>query len=240
MMRAGLPYVLAMAAGVLSFLSPCCLPLMPGYVAILGGAGAQAVSVSRRMVMLPALAFVSGFTLVFTILGASASVLGGLILEYRLGLTRVGGVILIGLGLVTIGVVRVAWLKGERRPFLHRVSGSPATAFPLGMAFAIGWSPCIGPVLTGILAAAASTSSMGTGVALLVAYSLGLGIPFLALAAGAGTPRAMGALRQHAAGIERLGGALLIAIGVLMLTGVWLSLFAPLQRALTGSGWPPI
>lgn len=239
-MRAALPYVLAMAAGVLSFLSPCCLPLMPGYVAIISGAGAQAVSVSRTMVMMPALAFVGGFTLVFTILGASASALGGLVLEYRLELTRISGVILIILGLVTVGIVRVKWLTGERRPFLHRVSGSPAAAFPLGMAFAIGWSPCIGPVLTGILAAAASTSSLGAGVALLVAYSLGLGIPFLALAAGAGTPRAMGALRRHAASIERVGGAILISIGVLMLSGVWLSLFAPLQRALTGSGWPPI
>jgi cytochrome c-type biogenesis protein len=239
-MRAALPYVLATAAGILSFLSPCCLPLMPAYLSVIGGAGAQAVAVSRRAVMLPALAFVSGFTVVFTLLGASASVIGGVLLEYRLMLTRIGGVVLIFLGLVTIGAVHVRWLAGERRPFLHRVPGSPATAFPLGMAFAIGWSPCIGPVLTGILAAAASTSSMGAGVALLIAYSVGLGIPFLVLAAGAGTPRAMGVLRRNASRIERIGGALLMVIGLLMITGLWLSLFAPLQRALTGSGWPPI
>jgi cytochrome c-type biogenesis protein len=239
-MNGAAPYVLAMAAGVLSFMSPCCLPLMPGYVSVIGGAGAQAAVATRRAVMGPAVAFVGGFTLVFTLLGASASAIGGLLLEYRLVLTRVGGVILILLGLVTMGVLRAGWLMGERRPFLHRVSGSPATAFPLGMAFAIGWSPCIGPVLTGILTAAASTSALGAGVGLLLAYSLGLGLPFLALAAGAGTPRVSGFIRRHAHGIEIVGGAVLIAIGVLMLTGVWLSLFAPLQRALSGAGWPPI
>lgn len=239
-MGASAPYVLAMAAGVLSFLSPCCLPLMPGYLSIVGGAGARASVVTRSTVMAPALAFVGGFTLIFTLLGASASALGGLLLEYRLVLTRVGGVVLIILGLTTIGVVRIGWFNGERRPFLRRLAGSPASAFPLGMAFAIGWSPCIGPVLTGILTAAATTSSVAAGVSLLIAYSLGLGLPFLALAAGAGTPRVMGSLRRHARGMEAVGGTLLIVIGVLMVTGVWLSFFAPLQRALSGSGWPPI
>ena len=239
-MGASAPYVLAMAAGVLSFLSPCCLPLMPGYLSIVGGAGARASVVTRTTVMAPALAFVGGFTLIFTLLGASASALGGLLLEYRLVLTRVGGVVLIILGLTTIGVVRIGWFNRERRPFLQRIAGSPASAFPLGMAFAIGWSPCIGPVLTGILTAAATTSSVAAGVSLLIAYSFGLGLPFLALAAGAGTPRVMGLLRRHARSMEAVGGTLLMVIGVLMVTGVWLSLFSPLQRALSGSGWPPI
>jgi cytochrome c-type biogenesis protein len=174
------------------------------------------------------------------LLGASASAIGGLLLGYRLVLTQVGGVILIVLGLVTLGLLRVGWFTRERRPFLHRVTGSPATAFPLGMAFAIGWSPCIGPVLTGILTAAASTSNVGAGVSLLIAYSFGLGLPFLALAAGSGTPRVLSFLRTNARGIERVGGSLLIGIGVLMVTGVWLSFFSPLQRALSGAGWPPI
>lgn len=234
------PYVLAMAAGVLSFLSPCCLPLMPGYVSIISGAGAQAVMVSRRAVMGPALAFVGGFTLVFTLLGASASAIGGLLLEHRMVLNRVGGVLLIAVGLVSMGVIHLGWLAGEQRPFLHRLSGSPASSFPLGMAFAFGWSPCIGPVLTGILTAAASTSSVGAGVSLLVAYSLGLGLPFIALAAGAGTPGVLGLLRRNARHIEHVGGVVMIGIGVLMVSGVWLSLFAPMQQALSGAGWPPI
>ncbi len=116
----------------------------------------------------------------------------------------------------------------------------PSTAFPLGMAFAIGWSPCIGPVLTGILAVAASTSSVVAGASLLLAYSLGLALPFLALAAGAGTPAVIVMLRRHGRGFETGGGLLLIGIGALMLTGVWQWLFAPLQRALSGTGWPPL
>ncbi len=111
----------------------------------------------------------------------------------------------------------------------------PSTAFPLGMAFAIGWSPCIGPVLTGILAVAASTSSVVAGTSLLLAYSLGLALPFLALAAGAGTPAVIVMLRRHGRGFETGGGLLLIGIGALMLTGVWQWLFAPLQRALSGT-----
>lgn len=234
------PYVIAMAAGVLSFLSPCCLPMMPGYLAVVGGARQDGVLVSRRAVMTAAVAFVLGFTLVFTLLGASASVVGAALLRNRLTLTRAAGIVLILLGLANLGILRIRWLSSETRPFLNRMGGSPSAALPLGMAFAIGWSPCIGPVLTGILTAAASTSSLVAGASLLVAYSLGLALPFLALAAGAGTPAVMATLRRHARGIEMGGGLLLIAIGVLMLSGAWQWLFAPLQRAISGTGWPPL
>ena len=235
-------YALALVAGVLSFSSPCCLPLMPGYVAYVSGVAAPAggIAVRRRAVGAGVL-FVLGFAIVFTVLGASASTLGSLLLRHRTVLIRVAGVIVIILGLVSAGLLRIPILQRELRLDLSRVRPGPAGALPLGMAFAIGWTPCIGPVLAGILAAAASTTDMARGATLMLSYSLGLGLPFLLLALGiGGGGRLTGWLRRHGHGVEVAGGLLLVSMGVLMITGAWLRLFTPVLRLFSRTGWPPV
>ncbi|MGH2653344.1 MAG: cytochrome c biogenesis CcdA family protein [Actinomycetota bacterium] len=237
------PVALALVAGVISFTSPCCLPLMPGYVAYVSGVAAEeagSVAVRRRVLGAAAL-FVLGFAAVFTILGASASLAGGFLLRNRPVVEKVGGAFVIGMGLVTMGILRVPLLYREARFDLGRVRRGPLGAVPLGMAFAIGWTPCVGPVLAGILTAAATTGTAWVGAGLLFVYSLGLGIPFLLLALG--QARAAGAfswLRRHGRGIERVGGSVLVLMGVLMIAGQWTRLFIPLLRWFARTGWPPI
>ncbi|MGH2690083.1 MAG: cytochrome c biogenesis CcdA family protein [Actinomycetota bacterium] len=236
-------FALAFVAGIVSFSSPCCLPLMPGYVSYVSDvAGAEPGNVAvRTRVMGAAALFVTGFATVFTILGAGASALGGIILTNRPTFTAVGGALVVVMGLATIGVLRVPFLQREVRLDLRRVRSGPLGAAPLGMAFAIGWTPCIGPVLAGILTAAAATQTAWTGAALLFVYSLGLGVPFLLLAMG--YARAAGAfawLRRHGRAIERVGGSILVLMGVLMITGQWTRLFIPIIRWFARNQWPPI
>ncbi len=244
--------VLAFAAGVLSFSSPCCLPLLPGYVSYIstasddgpGGAVGTTVTVvpPRSRTLWSALLFVAGFGTVFTALGAGASGVSAVLLDNRALLSRVGGVVVIVLGLVVAGVVRIpAALMREYRMDLTRVRPGPAGALPMGMAFAIGWVPCIGPVLAGILTLAASRGSSAQGAALLAVYSLGLGLPFLGLALAASRLEPVVRwLRRRARAVELTGGAVLVLMGVLMVTDQWLRFFAPLTRLFTSLGWPPL
>jgi len=237
------PVALALVAGVVSFTSPCCLPLMPGYVAYVSGVAAEGEGsvLVRRRVLGAALLFVLGFATVFTLLGAGASVAGAVLLRNRLVIEKVAGAFVIAMGLVTIGLLRIPFLYREARLDLRRVRTGPLGAVPLGMAFAIGWTPCIGPVLAGILTAAATTRTAWTGAGLLFVYSLGLGIPFLLLAWGqARATRAFGWFRRHGRAIERVGGAVLLLMGGLMIAGQWTRLFIPLIRWFARSGWPPI
>ncbi len=239
------PYALALLAGVISFTSPCCLPLMPGYVSFVSGAGrggtAEGATAVRSRTMMAAALFVLGFVLAFTIMGASVSLMGGLVLEHRLGLTRIAGVFVILMGLATVGVLRIPFLMREARPGLTRVRPGPAGALPMGVAFAVGWTPCIGPVLAAILTAAATSGGLGRGASLLFVYSLGLGIPFLLLAFGfARGGRLFAWLRRHGRGIERGGGAVLLVMGALMITGRWVQLFGPILRLFSRLGWPPV
>ncbi|CAN5127525.1 cytochrome c biogenesis CcdA family protein [soil metagenome] len=242
---------LALAAGVLSFSSPCCLPLLPGYVSYVSAAASDppagtagstvAVAPSRSRTLWSALLFVVGFGTVFTALGAGASGVNALLLDSREVLTRVGGAVVIVMGLVLAGVVRIPALMREHRLDLARIRPGPAGAVPLGMAFAIGWVPCIGPVLAGILTLAASRGSLAQGGALLAVYSLGLGLPFIGLAIAASRLDPMVRwLRRHGRGVELTGAAVLILMGVLMVTNQWLGFFAPLTRFFTRFGWPPI
>jgi len=188
-----------------------------------------------------AVLFVLGFTIVFTALGAVASSLGGILLESRDVLIRVAGLFVIAMGLATMGFLRVPLLYRERRLDLGRVRPGPAGALPLGMAFALGWTPCIGPVLAAILTAAASVADAGRGAALLLAYSLGLGLPFLLLAVGIGRGgRLTASLRRHGRAVELAGGSVLITMGVLMISGAWLRLFTPVLRLFSRAGWPPL
>jgi cytochrome c-type biogenesis protein len=210
----------AFAAGVLSFLSPCVLPLVPTYLAYVGGSGAGARVVAVRNALL----FILGFSLVFIAMGASASALGGLLRAHRPTLMVVGGVLVIAFGLVMLGVIRLPFLyRDTRRPLdADARPQTPWGAVALGSAFAFAWTPCIGPVLGGILTIAGASGTLATGVGLLAVYSLGLAVPFL-LAALALEPflRLARGLRPYLPWVERAAGALLVAVGLMMISGTF-------------------
>ncbi len=234
---------MALLAGVISFSSPCCLPLIPGYLSYVSGLPVSDLGrrEARAVTLRAALLFVAGFTSVFTALGISFTLVGGALLQHVPTIVRVAGVVIILMGLAMMGVLRIPFLYRERRVDLTRIPSGPKAAFALGMAFAFGWAPCIGPVLATILATAATTQTVAWGAVLLILYSLGLGIPFIALALG--FQRAKGSLewlKRHGRRIEIAGGAMLVGIGVLFVTGAWRQFFIPLQRYFARFGWPPI
>lgn len=233
----------ALVAGFVSFSSPCCIPLVPGYLSYISALPVTGLAPddARRVTTRAALLFVGGFSVVFVVLGMGASTLGTLLLRNEDAVNRVFGVVIVALGLSTIGLIRIPALQRERRLDLARIPPGAAWAFPLGMAFAAGWAPCIGPVLATILATASVSGSAAWGGLLLGLYSLGLGIPFLLLARGFDRAnRSFTALRRHSRQIEVLGGMLLVTVGALFFTGRWTELFRPLQRWFAETGWPPI
>lgn len=214
----------AFGAGLLSFLSPCVLPLIPGYLSFMTGMTASELSADKRSVgrvLVPALLFVAGFTLVFVAFGASASVLGALLVRYRDVAEKVAGIALVAFGVLMLGIIKVPWLYGEARFEMNRArSFGRGAAVVMGMAFAAGWTPCVGPMLGSILALAGATGSVGQGVLLLFAYSLGLGVPFVAVALLFG--RLTGVLRwmnRHALVLNRVAGALMVVLGALVFSG---------------------
>jgi len=221
---------LAFTAGILSFLSPCVLPLVPSYLAYVGGSGAAKRSVLLRNAAL----FVVGFSSIFIALGASASALGSLLRSQRELLTIGGGVLVILFGLVLLGVIRLPVLMRDTRVQARHDASTPVGAVLLGMAFAAGWTPCIGPVLGGILTLAGASGTLLEGVTMLAVYSAGLAVPFL-LAALALDPflRASRRVRHWLPWVERAAGGLLVVAGVLMVTGTytrlnsWLLRFTP-------------
>ena len=217
----------AFAAGFLSFVSPCVLPLIPGYISFVSGVsvdemrGERAMaSASRAQVFVASLAFVVGFSLVFVALGASATAVGKFLFAKLPLLSRIAGVLLIVFGLHTMGAFRLAFLEQEKRVHTQRKPAGVLGALLVGVAFAFGWTPCIGPILGGILAIAGSKNSIGEGVLLLAVYSLGLGIPFLLTSLAIDKfLNAAKRIRRHYHAIEVASGALLIVIGFLILTG---------------------
>lgn len=228
--------LLAVAAGVLSFSSPCALPLVPGYLSFMSG-----VSAGRGRTVLAAGLFVAGFAVVFTALGAAASGLGQALLVHRVLLERLSGLVIVLLGLVLIGLVRPALLMRERRPLLEHVRPGPSGAFLLGLAFAVGWTPCIGPVLGAILLLAEGQGTVPAGAALLLLYSLGLGVPFLLAAAFLDRFGAVsGALRRHSAAINAVGGTLLVVMGVLVFLGRFAAVLSPATELYARLNWPPL
>jgi len=235
--------LLAVVAGFVSFSSPCCLPLIPGYLSYVSALPVSDLgrAEARRVTLRAALLFVAGFTAVFTVLGAGATLLGSALLRNQDTVVRWFGVLIIVLGLSTMGLLRVPLLHREKRLDLAKVPRGPAWAFPMGMAFAAGWAPCIGPILATILATASVAGSWWWGAILLALYSAGLGIPFVLLALGFTRAQgSLGWLRRHGRHIEVLGGTLLVAVGTLFVTGRWLALFRPMQRWFAQLGWPPI
>jgi len=214
-------------AGLVSFLSPCVLPLVPPYLGYLSGTTIEQLTDKgrfdddvRRRVVLASVLFVAGFTTVFVALGASASVLGQWVQDHKAQLSILAGLVIIGFGLHFLGLLRVPLLYREAR-FHRRVDGaSLAGAYIMGLAFAFGWTPCIGPVLATVLALAASEASLGAGVRLLLVYSLGLGVPFILAATAIGPFVAfLKRFRKHLGRVEMVMGLLLVVTGVLMLTG---------------------
>ena len=224
-MTADISIFAALVAGLLSFLSPCVLPLVPPYLVYLAGTSLERLADEeseprvRWETVGAAALFVAGFSTVFVLLGASASVLGAFVRVYAYELAIAAGVIIIVMGLHFLGLTPVAWLMREKRFAVAKPVGLWG-AYVMGLAFAFGWTPCIGPILAVILAIAASRDTVATGAGLLAVYSLGLGIPFLA-AAFAVEPFAafLARFRRHLPLVEKTMGGLLVLTGIAFLTG---------------------
>jgi cytochrome c-type biogenesis protein len=222
---------LAFAAGIVSFASPCVFPLVPGYLSFVAGGEAS----EERRPVVPILLFIGGFAAVFTALGAFTGAVTR-VLRSPSGV-RISGAIIIAFGvLMLLYALRLGSpsLFAERRPFLGRVRPGPAWAFPLGVAFGAGWTPCIGPVLAGVLAIAAAQGGSFRGASLLFVYSVGLGLPFLLV--GLGLRRLMGALsfvRRNYHWFAGISGVVMIAIGLLVATNLWTRLLGPVLRAIS-------
>ena len=215
----------ALAAGMLSFLSPCVLPLVPPYLVYLTGtsierlADAEPEARVKRETIVAALLFVLGFSTVFVALGAGASAIGGLLRAYSGELAIVAGIVIIVMGLHFLGLTPIAWLMQEKRMQMVKPVGLWG-AYLMGLAFALGWTPCIGPILAAILAIAASEETVVKGAGMLAVYSLGLGVPFL-LAAFAVEPFAafLSRFKAHLGLVEKAMGGLLVLTGIAFLTG---------------------
>jgi cytochrome c-type biogenesis protein len=218
-------FLAALIAGLVSFLSPCVLPLVPPYLIFLAGTSLERFADQepeprvRRETVLAAALFVAGFATVFVVLGASASVIGSLIRAYSEPLSIVAGVIIIVMGLHFLGLTPIAWLHHQKRLDVAKPVGLWG-AYVIGLAFAFGWTPCIGPILAAILAVAASEQTVARGALLLAVYSLGLGIPFL-VAAFAIEPFAafLARFKKYLRRVEQAMGALLVLTGIAFLTG---------------------
>jgi cytochrome c-type biogenesis protein len=216
--------ILAFFAGLTSFLSPCVLPLVPGYLSIISGAGLEELKAPEarlmRRVMVNSIVFILGFSVVFIALGLAATGVGQVLGMYKHTLARVAGVIIILFGLHLTGIFKIKALYTDTR--LHGVKGSntPLGAFVIGFAFAFGWTPCLGPILSGILAVAAEQSTLVKGALLLAVYSLGLAMPFLLTALLMERfLKFYSRFRSHMHALEVASGTLLIALGILLVIG---------------------
>jgi len=228
----------AFVAGLVSFLSPCVLPLIPGYLSFMTGLSTSELADENRSaakVMVPAVLFVLGFSIVFVGMGASASVLGQFLTDYRGLIEKIAGIAVVLFGVFMLGIIKVPGLYGEARADMGKSrSFGRAAALVMGMAFAAGWTPCVGPILGSILALAGSTGSVAAGALLLFVYSLGLGVPFLVVAFlfGRLTPL-LHWFNARSLIINRVAGVLLIGVGALIFSGrlatlaTWLTSFLP-------------
>ena len=226
-----LSLVTAFVAGVVSFLSPCVLPLVPGYLSFISGVSLEEMRVAerqaevRRKLLVNIVAFVLGFSIVFISLGASATLVGRFLITNQVIVRRVAGAIVIVFGLHLVGILKIGWLYREKRFHGPDVARGPGGALLMGLAFAAGWTPCIGPILAGILAYAATQETVWQGIGLLAVYSAGLGIPFIL--AGIATQRLLDAFqgfRRYLWLVEKVAGILLIVVGLLIFTNRFLLL----------------
>jgi cytochrome c-type biogenesis protein len=216
--------IAAFLAGLVSFLSPCVLPLVPGYVSLISGVGVEELKSQEsqlfRKVMLNSIGFILGFSVVFVMLGAIATEAGQLLARYKSALAHVAGVVIIIFGLHLTGIFRINALYADKR--LHNVKGGSTAlgAFVIGFAFAFGWTPCVGPILGAILYLAAAQNAVGKGIFLLAIYSMGLAVPFLITSLGIGRfLKFYSRFRSHMHAVEVGSGVLLILLGTLLVLG---------------------
>jgi cytochrome c-type biogenesis protein len=232
--------LMAFAGGLLSFLSPCILPIAPGYLGIISGtslANLKSGSVSKRRVLLTTIAFILGFSTIFIALGLASSYLGQFLLKYRKLIAQIAGVIVIIMGLHQAGWLPISWLYQEKKVQIKPQIGTFG-AFLTGLAFSLGWTPCISPILGSILTLAGSQGQIGKGLLLLSTYSLGLAVPFLLLAIGfEKVSHSMARLKPYIKYFEWTSGILLILMGLLLITGSISALSSWFSR-ITG-GWNP-
>lgn len=228
---ATLGVAIAFTAGLLSFLSPCVLPLVPSYVTFLTGMSIENVASARRVALLHALLFVAGFTAIFVALGAGATAIGVLLSAYRDWIGRIGGILLIVFGFLLLEVLTIPALSRERRVYLAEKPVGLLGSLLVGIAFGAGWTPCIGPILGGILSLASVSTSMSRGLGLLLAYSAGLAVPFLLAALAIDRFIALlTRMRRGLVWVSRVSGALLIGVGLLLVTGYFTMLASWLQQ----------
>jgi cytochrome c-type biogenesis protein len=233
---ASLGFAVAFLAGLLSFLSPCVLPLVPSYIGFLTGLSLDQMTARRRVTFTHAVLFVLGFTLVFLLLGATATALGRTLAFHKVWLERIGGLLIILFGLVCLGVLKFRFLLAEKRVHLQDKPLGYLGSVVVGMAFAAGWTPCIGPILGGIFTLASAQDTVGRGMTLLGAYSAGLAVPFL-LAAWA-VDRFLTwfqGFRRYLPWVMRVSGILLVFVGLLLVSGQFTRLAGWLQ-GLTPEG----
>jgi cytochrome c-type biogenesis protein len=228
-------FAAAFAAGIISFVSPCVLPLIPGYLSFVSGVGFDELGARPRRVVGQTAWFVLGFGVMFALLGAGVAWFGNVLLVHRRSLEVAAGAFIVLAGLVYAGLPLPALLLRERRVHVRREGSGPVTALVAGLAFAIGWTPCIGPTLAAILTLAASEGHAEQGAVLLLVYSLGLGVPFLVF--GLAFTRALGlarALRRRWRLVSAASGTLLVVFGMLLATGELVRLTSVLSRF---TGW---
>lgn len=224
---------IAALAGLVSFASPCVLPLVPGYLGYVTGlTGVELERQNRSRVVTGAGLFVLGFTAVFVLIGFTAGLAGELLIRWQDPIARVMGLVVIAMGLVFLGAFPA--LQRERRTS-YRPAAGLAGAPLLGVVFGLGWTPCIGPVFAAVVALSLNGGDPLRAGVLAVAYSLGLGLPFVVVAAGLGRGmRSLGWLRRHRLAVARVGGGMLVVVGVLLVTGVWTSVVSDLQGPISG------
>ena len=228
---AGLGLFIAFSAGLLSFLSPCVLPLVPSYVTFITGLSFEDVTKARRTALVHSLLFILGFTIIFVALGATATVVGRLLLRHRYWVSFVGGVLIIVFGLYLLGVLNITAFMRERRVHLADKPMGYLGTVVVGIAFGAGWSPCLGPILGAILTYTASEANLARGLLLLFTYSMGLAVPFLAAALG--VERFVELFAKHKAKlvwVNRISGMLLIAVGLLLVSNRFELLATKLQQ----------
>jgi cytochrome c-type biogenesis protein len=220
----GVSFIAAFTAGIVSFLSPCVLPLVPGYISLISGVSRDEMAAGDnpavlRKVLIHSIFFIIGFSIVFVALGASASTIGQLLVAYKVILYRIGGLIIIIFGLHMTGILKISALYQDKRFHNAGKGTSPWGALVIGMAFAFGWTPCLGPILGAILTVAASQDTIRAGILLLAVYSLGLGIPFLMTSLGVNRFLSFYAkFRAHMHTMEVAAGVIMIILGIMIMT----------------------
>ncbi len=240
-------WLAALVAGIFSFTSPCVLPLVPVFLARIAGVSvSDSHAVRRGPIIANAAAYVGGFSVVFVLLGVALGAGGALVstgetvAEYRVWLVRLGGALLVLIGLRQIGLIKIPFLDRTRQFDAGSGAVGVPSSFVIGLAFGAGWSPCVGPILGIILSMAASTGDVGRAGLLLVTYSLGLGIPFLVVAATVGSSRGLiRAINRRMGVVMAVSGAILIGVGAIMLLGIYEQLFVELVRVAPWLPWEP-